>query len=367
MRIATFNLENLFDRPEIMNQDDVKLGKQVLDDYSKLNKLIAKDKYLPAVKQTMLDIMSKYNLTGSGESKYILLRVINGAFVKNGRPPSIVANGRTDWIGWFELTPGTVNEAARGNTARVIRELHSDIVCVMEAENRIALKHFNQATMPKVSDKPFDHVMAVDGNDERPIDVGIMVRAPYSIERIISHVDDKDDHGEIFSRDCAEYLVTGDSGEQVLLLVNHFKSKGFGSQASNDAKRTRQARRVRDIYEQRQQEGFKYVAVVGDLNDFPGSQSLKDLLQNGMRDISTHPKFLHGDGRPGTYKNGTEKDKIDYILLSPELYAKVVDGGVERRGVWGGKDGKLFKHFDEITKPVEAASDHAALWAEVEL
>jgi hypothetical protein len=33
-------------------------------------------------------------------------------------------------------------------------------------------------------------------------------------------------------------------------------------------------------------------------------------------------------------------------------------------GVWGGTNGTLFPHFPEITKESEAASDHAAIFAE---
>jgi hypothetical protein len=36
-------------------------------------------------------------------------------------------------------------------------------------------------------------------------------------------------------------------------------------------------------------------------------------------------------------------------------------------GVWGGKNGTLFPHYPEITEAVEAASDHAAIWAEIDI
>lgn len=42
-------------------------------------------------------------------------------------------------------------------------------------------------------------------------------------------------------------------------------------------------------------------------------------------------------------------------------------GEVFRKGVWGGKNGDLFEHYEEITKPSEAASDHAALWCDVDV
>jgi hypothetical protein len=48
--------------------------------------------------------------------------------------------------------------------------------------------------------------------------------------------------------------------------------------------------------------------------------------------------------------------------MSPKLAAKVTYGGIERRGVWG-----KFPHFDEIKKPLDAASDHAALFVDVDL
>ncbi|MFL5028596.1 MAG: hypothetical protein ACJ8E1_01890 [Xanthobacteraceae bacterium] len=55
------------------------------------------------------------------------------------------------------------------------------------------------------------------------------------------------------------------------------------------------------------------------------------------------------------------------ILLSPALFAKATGGGIFRMGVWGGTTGKLFPHYPEITKEVEAASDHAAIWAELNI
>ena len=47
----------------------------------------------------------------------------------------------------------------------------------------------------------------VDGNDDRGIDVGVLTRAGYTIEEVRSHVDDTDATGEIFSRECAGYLI----------------------------------------------------------------------------------------------------------------------------------------------------------------
>jgi endonuclease/exonuclease/phosphatase family metal-dependent hydrolase len=128
-----------------------------------------------------------------------------------------------------------------------------------------------------------------------------------------------------------------------------------------------QARRVKEIYEALLNSGISNIAVVGDLNDTPDSSPLAPLLQQtDLKDASTHQNFDDG-GRPGTFGNGTASNKIDYILLSPALFAAATGGGIFRMGVWGGKNGDLFPHFPEITKPVEAASDHAAIFADLNI
>ena len=209
--------------------------------------------------------------------------------------------------------------------------------------------------------------MLIDGNDDRGIDVGIMTRNDFTIEFMRSHVDDATAGKRIFSRDCAEYHIKTPSGQSSIVLVNHFKSKGFGSPAELNKKRKAQAERVKAIYDGLVQDGAKNIAVIGDLNDTPASDPLKPLLQDtNLKDIATHASF-NDNGRPGTFGNSTATNKIDYILLSPALFQKVIGGEIFRMGIWGGTNGTLFPHFPEITKAAEAASDHAAITAEINL
>ncbi|MET1004854.1 MAG: endonuclease/exonuclease/phosphatase family protein, partial [Propionibacteriaceae bacterium] len=154
---------------------------------------------------------------------------------------------------------------------------------------------------------------------------------------------------------------------RLVVLVNHLKSKGFGKQSDNDARRRRQATRVAELYQRLVQAGTVHVAVLGDLNDTPASVPLAPLLQDtDLRDISSHPDFDDG-GRPGTFGNCTASNKIDYILLSPALFAKVTGGGIFRMGAWGGKNGTLWPHYDTLTRAVDAASDHSAIYADLSL
>jgi endonuclease/exonuclease/phosphatase family metal-dependent hydrolase len=368
MRLATFNLENLFERPRIMNLPSNEEGRQVLKDYYQLSDLIEKEEYSRNDKRSILNIMERYEgLLERRKSEFITLNEIRGHLLNSDRT-AVQVNGRNDWIGWFELKYAAIEEIAIENTARVINVVNADVLGMVEVEHRIAVNRFNDSVIPKVGGQKYGHTMVIDGNDDRGIDVGIMTRLPFDIKSIATHVDDTDERGQIFSRDCAEYSVSMPSGNLLLVLINHFKSQGYGSSEGNDRKRKRQAKRVREIYEERLSQGVDYIAIIGDLNKRPDHDSLEPLVRNGtsLIDIAEHPKFI-SDGRPGTYQNGTANNKLDYILMSPKLTDKVQQGGIERRGVWGGTNGTLFPHFPEIKKEMDAASDHAALWVDLNI
>jgi len=371
MLLGTFNVENMFERAKALNFDTWSEGRPVLEDFKRLNELIQEEEYTDSIKSELLDIIKRHKgLLSNKESRFIILRDIRGKFLSKpkNKPVEIAANGRKDWIGWFELVKEPIKEVAVKNTGRVIGLLRADVLCVIEAEDRVGLKRFNEDVLPLVDVASFEHIMLIDGNDDRGIDVGIMTKKGYAIVRMLSHVDDEDEAGTIFSRDCAEYEIKTPQGNDLLLLVNHFKSKGYGKPAESAEKRLRQAKRVRAIYEQHINQGYEYVAVTGDLNEVPDEYPLDPLIRENspLIDVMVHERF-QSDGRPGTYGNGTQSGKLDYILMSPKLSDKVVKCGIERRGVWGGKNGTLFPHLPTMEKASDGASDHAALWVEAEI
>lgn len=374
MRIASFNLENLFRRPKVLNQGTWAAGRDVLDAYSRLQKILEKPRYRSADKRRILELLDKLGLRKSDDSEWVVLRRSRGQLLARHRDGSVEvrAEGRGDWIGWLELKREAVDEAATRNTARVVAELDADVLAVIEAEDRPALQRFNQDVLPLVPEADdhsvsYTHVMLVDGNDDRGIDVGLLTKDDEPIDQIRSHVDDRSPDGAlVFSRDCPEYEVTGPDGQPILILVNHFKSKGYGKPAESTARRLIQARRVKEIYEARRAAGWERVAVVGDFNDTPDSDALAPLLhQTDLRDVSEHPAFEPGE-RSGTFGSGNEK--IDYILLAPALYDVVEAAGIFRKGVWHGPHVQNpWPMFDTLTRPEQAASDRAAIWADLAL
>lgn len=369
MKIASYNLENLFLRAVALNGKTPADGKKTLEAYAELNAILNKTNYSAADKKRIVQLMKELKIDKSDDGgPFAMLRQNRAHLVKRSKSGlEVVASGRGDWIGWVELKREEVNEVATQNTARVINQLDADILGIVEAESRPALVRFSQNVIGKaVGGKPYAHAMLIDGNDDRGIDVAVYTRKGFDIVSMSSHVDDEDDRGKIFSRDCATYEIKTPSNRKLHVLVNHFKSKGFGSFKESDEKRRRQAARVKEIYDHLLQTS-DLIAVLGDLNDSPDSKPLAPLIADtNLKDVSEHPSFDDG-GRPGTYRNGTASQKIDYVLLSPALFAAVERGGIFRDGVWGGKNGTLFPHFPEITKESEAASDHAAIWAEIDI
>lgn len=369
VRIAGFNVENLFNRARALDQKTWSAGRPVLEAYQRASALLEEPVYTTELKAEILRELGKLGLRHGDTAKFARLRQNRGRLLRRSRDGrvEVVAGGRSDWIGWVELTTDRVDELALLNTARVLGDVSADIVAVIEAESRLALKRFADAGLVTNGKPTYPHVMVVDGNDERGIDVGVMSTAGFPLIAQRTHVDDADDAGRIFSRDCAEYHFATPDGGRIAVLVNHFKSKGYGGKVASDRTRRRQAVRVAEIYRSLIGEGVEAVAVLGDLNDTPDSEPLSPLLAGtDLRDISEHPAFDDG-GRPGTYGYCTARNKLDYVLLSPRLFAAAVGGGISRRGVWGGRNGTLWPIYDTMTRPVHAGSDHAAIYADLEL
>jgi endonuclease/exonuclease/phosphatase family metal-dependent hydrolase len=369
LRVMSFNVENFFARAKALNTESWAEGRPVLEAHAVLNALLEQPTYTTSDKERIVALLDTLGLSRSDTASMAVLRQVRGRLVSRPRSGGVevVADGRGDWVGWVDLTTEPVPAAAIANTARVVRDLAPDVLGVVEAENRVVLQHFTDAQLRDGSVVRYPHVMLIDGNDDRGIDVALLTRTGYPIGVVRSHVDDADPAGIVFSRDCPEYEVRTPGGHRLVVLVNHLKSKGYGRQADNNERRRRQAQRVADIYRRLRKDRVAYVAVLGDFNDTPGSSPLAPLLADtDLRDISEHAAFDDG-GRPGTFGTCTAANRIDYVLLSPALFAKVTGGGIFRMGSWGGVKGTLWPHYDTVTKASEAASDHTAIYADINL
>lgn len=369
MKIAAYNVENLFDRAKAFNEDSVE-ARRIVKQEAELNALLQKQEYKTADKKKILELLKALGLLKTDEGPFVILRRIRGQLIKrprNNGPIEIVANGRADWVGWVEHKTAHVNEIAIMNTGRVVRDVDADIVAVIEAEHRVALKQFSDYVLTKVGGAPYPHVMLIDGNDERGIDVGIMTKEGYNMGVMRSHIHDRGSNNKpIFSRDCPEYCIETQTGEHIWIVPNHFKSKFGGNDRSSQNKRKEQATRTAQIYQRLRTEGNENVVVLGDLNDTPDSAPLQPLLSHtDLKDISEHPSFDTGEfAGKGTFGLGNDNNKIDYLLLSPALFDLVTACGLFRKGAWPGKNAR-WTVYEELKEQIHAASDHHVVWCEI--
>lgn len=364
MIIATFNVENLFQRPRAMNLPSWREGQPAINAAGELNALFNKRLYAESDKRGMLHLLKKFGLLAARpSSEFLELRKIRGDLLERaaGKPARVVATGRDSWTGWIDLKKEPIADAAITNTARVIASVNPDILVLVEVENRPALQQFHDKILQPLLARPYPYNMVIDGNDPRGIDVGILSR--YPIQRMRSHIADRpSEHAPspTFSRDCPEYYVELPSGRELLILPNHFASKGSDA---TGARRRKQAAQVRNIYESLRKR-FPLAVVAGDLNDHPRSGALDSLLKRTDLTDAMALKQYRGEF-PGTYQRATANEKIDYLLLSPALQRKVETVDVFRRGYYAPRKWESFENIDAENRGRFQASDHHCVWAEV--
>ena len=170
MRLASFNVENLFARARALDPASPD-STRMLAAFERFNRLAQQPVYTDADKAAMIsDLLTLGVAVTAADGRVVLSRNPASAMavlrenrgdllvVRTATGMEIVAAGRADWIGWLELVVEPVDEVAVRMTAKVIDTLAPDVLAVIEAEARPALVDFNTAML---SDR-FRHVMLVE-------------------------------------------------------------------------------------------------------------------------------------------------------------------------------------------------------------
>lgn len=380
VRVASYNVENLFARPRAFARDAGAAGDKAVLAHAEFNRLIAKPEYKAIDRKRLRQLLTTLGvyvkndqgaLRRSTNPQWGFLRKNRGDFDRQPTDPTkdveIIAGGRAAWLGWAELRVDTADEATTRFTARVIRDVNADIVGIIEAEDRPSLLHFNRDLVGA-----YRQVMLVDGNDERGIDVGIMTKTGFEIGDIRSHVDDEDADGQVFSRDCADYEILIPGAAPLHVLVNHFKSQSGGGAD----KRKRQAAQLRLIVDDLVAAGERAV-VLGDFNEGQADQQTPSANFAKLFDPAgplvccydlPAAKFDPGP-RPGTFDSCGIRNRLDYIFLTKNLVPAVIGGGLFRKGLWGTRQSRptAWETYPEMQSGTEQASDHAAVFIDLTL
>jgi endonuclease/exonuclease/phosphatase family metal-dependent hydrolase len=359
MRVSAYNVENLFSRPVVLNMKDNDKAAVILAKIAEFTKLMDLDSYAGKKKR----IEELYEEIG----RFIEINIRSskiGRFVITENQ-GLIAKGRGDWDGFIDLKRERFSEEQIRFTGKVIKTVKADLQCFVEVESADTLKRFNTDILGSM----FSDRLVVDGNDPRGIDVGFATKKALPILTAKTNVFARDSIGTIFSRDCLEAEVAVSAQKRIHVLVNHFKAKDRTPVESNK-KRKRQSTEVSRILTERYDLKKDFVVVAGDLNDEPDSDPIAPLVATpnllNVWDVVGRPE----DDR-WTYYYGASKqyNKIDYLFVSKALKDRVKDAGIERRGIFDLEkltDGAE-KSFPGITNWKLAASDHAAVWVDLDI
>lgn len=378
MRIASFNLENLFRRAKIFNLADSARSNELLGKVRDFATLLDQPSYTTAVKDQIA-------LVSQGLSQFVDVRNDIGS-LGSWRKADVThpeawfgigrsTKGRADWHGELIFLMEGFDDVQRKNTALVVETVNADILCTIEVEGMSALGAFNRT----LRGTPFAQYMSIDSpNDPRGIDVGCMSK--YPIREIRTHAFDtiSDNKTKIFSRDCLELSIECAANTWVHLLCNHFKSQSGGDEVGSAAKRLRQATAVAAILD-RYNLKKDYVVVAGDLNEDSSSafQSLNplfnkpDLLPVIDPALPSNKRYTHY--YKGAAAGEPKLTQLDYLFVSKALHKKITAFGFERRGIAGigsiaaqeGAD--PIAQFPSVANDMLGASDHAAIWVDVDI
>ena len=110
MRLATFNVENLFRRPVVLDQPTWADGREQLNDYTTFNGVISKASYSGTDKKWLVDFLDRYDMADHriGKDDPFQLNEVRGKLFKvpKGQTEAeIIVDGRDDWDGWLGIAP----------------------------------------------------------------------------------------------------------------------------------------------------------------------------------------------------------------------------------------------------------------------
>lgn len=252
-----------------------------------------------------------------------------------------------------------------------IQIINADVLAIQEVEDIDTLRQFNQVQLNNM----YPHVILVEGNDPRLIDVGVISKFPLGAVTSWQEARHPESPGKkIFGRDLLEVQILNQSRSKTLFTIfnNHLKSHfvdfredPVAGQQANSIRRRRQSETIAKVVKARTRPNSKFV-ILGDMNDPPDSSELAPFVTDAELNISdaladpeeTRPakadtpspqtkSWTHRfkpTGQPANY------ELFDQIWLSAFLAVRQTGAWIDRRKKHGG-DG----------------SDHDPAWIEVDL
>lgn len=373
MKIATFNIQNLFHRDRSLSEKSY--GKCVAGWVSELDELMRGNNRASSNSERIQELVFLLGFDKTFDVPYAVLRKRAGFLFLKGMDYSkeLKAGELTDWNGWIALQTIPIDSIAVRNKTKVIADINPDILLLQEIEDRASLEEFNAQLLPEFGTAPFQEIMVVQGNDKRGQETGVMLKNGYRIKSVSTH------HFEIGNslnpkKEFFQYELRTPSEATIWLLGVQLQGETSDKEMT-DAYRKIQGEQIANVYRQLKNDGHDNIIVAGTLNAVSYCDSISPLLRGtDLKDVTKHPSFKvdFDEGsdasyfRLGAYRMGVNIKQKDYLLLSPQLFANVTDSGLNRKGVLP-KERPKWKVYPDMHSKKQAASGHPAVWAAIKI
>lgn len=372
MKIATFNIQNLFHRDKsLLEKPSVKV---FIDWITELDSLMLQPTKSLHEQDRIRELSFLIGFEKSSPRPFAVLRRKSGFLYMKGLSHSIEhkAGALTNWSGWIELQTVPINPIATNHKAQVIADVNPDILLLQEIEDRPSFEDFNQLILPKYNCKPFEKSFVIQGNDMTGIEMGIVLRKGFNLEAIRTHnINDMiNDDG----KNLIEYEISTPSKETIWLL-NAYLNKPTKDINRSHSIRKEQVYKIVEIYNKLIDEGKTNVVLAGTFNAPSYCDSLSPLIRHtDLKDITKHLSFevdidKGSDAnyfRLGAYRMGVNIKQKDYMLFSPTLFNKMTDSGLNRKAMWPKKRPQWLIYKSMVNKNV-AASKHPLVWGNIDI
>ncbi|GHA32927.1 hypothetical protein GCM10007103_12970 [Salinimicrobium marinum] len=370
MKIATFNMENIFHRDRSLVKKSV--SQSLTAWIEEFDDLMKRDSRVDNEFVRMRELSFLLGFHKSSLEPYVVMRRKAGQLYLRKRNACLdyKASHLTHWNGWIKLYTTPIDEIAVQNKAKLITEVNPDILLLQEVEDRQSLMEFNENFLSE--DVRFDEVMVVPGNDPNGLDLGIMTKNGYGIGSIKSHSNACVNGQIIFEKDFQRYEIFTPGGTSIWILSAHLKETGADIELAFN-KRRFQTKYISEVYELLTTAGHKEIVIAGTFNSPSYCASLSPLLrETSLKEVQKHPTFNvdYDEGKDasyhslGAYRMGVNLKQKDYMLLSPELFKKVRKTGMNRRGIWPEKRGQ-YRIYESVQSETQQASSHPIIWTKL--
>ena len=369
MKIASFNVQNLFHRDRSLIQRTV--GKCVEDWISEFDSLLKKEKNSSNTDR-LKELAFLLDFDKTYQNPYVVMRKKSGELYLKGMNCSkeLKSGELTDWNGWIKVQTVPIDPEATKHKAMVISEMDPDMLLLQEVEDKMSLDEFNNFILPKYNSESFQHCFLTPNSEGKGREQAILLKNGYCLESIKVH---KIDDSEFKTPELLEYEIRTPKGKSIYVISAYF----YEDQLDNDGAfeiRKNQACKVAAIYNNLQSNGKTNIIIAGTLSAPSYCNSLSPLIQQtDLKDISKNKTFNvdTDEGRDatyfrlGAYRMGVNIKQLDYLFLSPELFSQVKNSGMNRKAMWPGKKPN-WSIYSGIHNRSQAASEHPGIWGQID-